>query len=60
MPFGKMMERFRRWAYICHPKVIINRNYTKSKLDFNWERIRINLWSDLFEPEKVSTRTESG
>ena len=27
-----------RWAYRCHLKVIIDRNQTKSKLDFNWGR----------------------
>ena len=60
IPFGDMMEIFRIWAYRCHPKVIVSRNQTKSKLDFNWKRIRINLWTDLSEPEKVPTRKESG
>ena len=47
------MDIFRRWACRCHPKVTVDRDCTKSELDFNWKRIRINLWSDLSEPEEV-------
>ena len=48
-----------RWAYRFHPKVIVGRKWTKSELDFNWERMRINLWSDLSETKKVPIRKES-
>ena len=50
------MESCQRWAYRFHPKVIVDGNQTKSKLDFNWKRIRVNLWNDLSEPEEMSTR----
>ena len=53
------MEIFWRWDFRCHPRVIVDRKWTKPELDLNWKRIRINIWSDLYEPEKVSTRTES-
>ena len=53
MPFGGTMEIFRRWACRFHPKVTIDRDCTKSELELNWKRIRINLWSDLSEPEEV-------
>ena len=53
MPFGGMVEICRRWACRCHPRVTVDREWVKSELDFNWKRIRINLWSDLSEPEEV-------
>ena len=39
----EVMEVFRRWACRCHPRVTIDREWTKPELDFNWKRIRINL-----------------
>ena len=43
MPFGEVMKNCQRWTYRCHPEVIVDENYTKSKLEFNWKIIRINL-----------------
>ena len=53
MPFGGMVDIFWRWACRCHPKVTVDRECTRSELDFDWKRIRINLWSNLSEPEEV-------
>ena len=36
MPFGEIMVSWWIWAYRCHLKVIVDRDQTKSKLDFNW------------------------
>ena len=39
IPFGEAKKSCQRWAYRCHPKVIVDR---KSELDFNRKQIRIN------------------
>ena len=60
MPFGEILESWRRWAYRCFPEVIVDRNQTKSKLDFNWGKNQNIPWSDLFEPGRASTWKVSG
>ena len=47
MLFGEMMESCQRWTYRCHPKVIIDRNQTKSKLDYNQEKYQNKSVVDL-------------
>ena len=56
MQFGEMMDSCLICAYRCHPKVIVDGNYTKPKLDFNWKRIRINLRVVYLNQKKISTR----
>ena len=43
-----------KWVYRCHPKVIVDRNQTKSKLDFNWDKNQNKPQRDLFGPGRMS------